>query len=206
MTAGPHGTNTPDRAVARRVATITLALLGVAVIVGLGLTLLLRPSIPRSAAHTPSDGTSAPTTGPTPTPSGTPTRIPAPTSSAVLDLSDRSAYRFASPTGNIICLMGPSTVRCNAQNRSWTPPAPAGCQQAHDDLAIDAGGRATVACHTDSIRQAPDGGAIPTLAYGTAVKMGAVLCISQSNGISCAQSMTGDSIFLARERYEVNIH
>lgn len=206
MTAGAHSP------IVRRGVTIALAVVGVAVVVGLGLALLLRPSTVGTTGHAASASAPAgpvstsPAVGPMSALSGTPAPTPGASRSAVLDLSDRSAYQFVSPTGNIICRMGPSTVRCNAKDRSWSPPAPADCEQAHDDIALGADGKATVVCHTDSIRQPMTAATIPTLTYGTAVKMGDVLCISQSNGISCAQSMTGDSIFLARERYEVNTH
>jgi len=180
-----------------------LALVGLAVI---GLTLLLAPAPAPEAsagATAPPTATAAPTSA---APSRSASTTPTPSRAAVLDLSDRSAYQFASPTGNIICQMGPTGVRCDARDKSWTPPAPDGCTQAHDDLGIDANGRAGVVCATDTIRQPMKGSSIPTLGYGQAARMGDLMCFSQSNGISCSSNLTGDSIFLARERYEISTH
>ncbi|WOP18705.1 DUF6636 domain-containing protein [Raineyella sp. LH-20] len=195
----------------RRIVLLVTA--GMVLLIGLavlGGVLLLGPG-PRPAASSSPTVAASPTAAPTPSAAPSASRSPSPTPSptppaAVLDLSGQAAYQFLSPTGNIVCQMASTNVRCSAQNRSWTPPAPADCTLDHGDLGIDANGRATVVCAGDTIRQPLSGSSIPTLAYGRAVRMGDMMCFSQSNGVSCSSNLTGDSIFLARERYELNSH
>ncbi|WOQ18000.1 DUF6636 domain-containing protein [Raineyella sp. W15-4] len=207
-------TATDDRPSRRRIVLlVTGGALLLVVLAVIGSVLFLDPR-PGAIASPVATAVASPTAGgsPSTSPAGSPstaesaTPSPAPTRAAVLDLSGQAAYQFVSPTGNIVCQMGSSNVRCDAKDRAWTPPAPDGCTLDHGDLGIDTNGHATVVCAGDSIRQPTTGSSIPTLAYGQAVRMGDMMCFSQSNGVSCSSNLTGDSIFLARERYELNSH
>ncbi|QGF22483.1 DUF6636 domain-containing protein [Raineyella fluvialis] len=126
---------------------------------------------------------------------------------AVLDVSSSDRYRFASPTGNIVCQLDKDAVQCAAADRQWTP-TPTGkddCKDPNGDVALRSDGRAVVVCHGDSIGQRTDKKTSATvLDYGHAVKKGDIMCLSQTNGVTCSSNVNGASIFLSRERYEVN--
>lgn len=193
----------------RRILSLVSLVVGLLLVGWVGVALVASGSGHRAAA--PSSASATTTSTPSPSPSGAATASSTPTASAsaspgaaaVLDLTGQQSYLFASPSGNIVCHLGSSSVRCSTADRQWTPPAPDGCRQAHDDLALTGEGKAVVVCHTDTIRPAAETSA-HVLAYGRAVKMGDILCFSQTNGMSCSNTTTGSSIFMARERYEVN--
>lgn len=94
---------------------------------------------------------------------------------------------FRSPSGNIGCVgsnAGGSDnyVRCDARNHTWAPPArPASCTLDWG-LGFDLGrrGMAHWVCAGDTAL-----GGTTVLRYGTAIRIGNLVCRSRRTGITC---------------------
>ncbi len=158
-----------------------------------------------------------------------PTDAPKPSAPAapVIDAKGHPMTAFASPTGNIVCLLGGDsawTVRCDIAQKTWQPPAkPASCQLDWGTALLLEGGRAGLLCAGDTVlgTAAPNqdatwwagrpgsqsattlGGPSVALAYGATIRGGSISCVSQTDGMHCTDSASGAGFDLAREAYRV---
>lgn len=128
-----------------------------------------------------------------------------------------SRIQFLSPSGNIGCQLG--TARegafawCKVNEHSWVAPQSDTCTRANVPGAIGEPGG-------DSLQlaegQAPCFGFVmsqlffsgqyapPTLSYGDRRSVGSITCTAERDGVSCADSKTGQSFQVSREAYQLN--
>lgn len=104
------------------------------------------------------------------------------------------------PSGNISCVLGPGSVRCDIRTRDWQPPAkPADCHGDYGQgLVLQGSSPGTVLCATDSVL-----GNLPPLPYGQSASTGDVSCLSSEANVTCRNSVTGHGFELARQTFKV---
>ena len=104
---------------------------------------------------------------------------------------------FASPSGNIGCIMTRAGVRCDIRERDWTPPPkPASCElDWGSGVSVGRHGRASIVCAGDTTL-----GASRHLAYGDAERLGRFRCLSRRVGMRCVNRRNGHGFLLSRER------
>jgi hypothetical protein len=143
------------------------------------------------------------------------------------DVSAQAMAAFASPSGNIGCLIGAQTggigVRCDLANNTWTVPAkPADCQLdwGHSVFLNPQG--ASLGCVGDTVLgEAAVGssgawwngqpgsqvvtvagrGQLVGLAYGATLTSGTVACTSQTDGMHCTDSASKHGFDISRESF-----
>jgi hypothetical protein len=146
---------------------------------------------------------SAPTTGQT-KPSATEPG-PGPSIAPV----DREVYErtaFHSPSGNVGCQISPTGVRCDIDQRDWSPPPrPADCRlDFGQGISISTGKPAQFVCAGDTARVLPPyGGAGDPLAYGEAITAGPIRCESAESGMTCRDAASGHGFSISREAYQL---
>lgn len=150
-----------------------------------------------------SDPQSEPATGqhkPTPEPNASKEIAAAPADRGV---NERTA--FHSPTGNIGCQISPTSVRCDIDERTWSPPPrPADCTLDYGQgISIATGGTAQFVCAGDTARVLPPyGGAGAPLPYGQAITSGPIRCESAETDVTCRDGDSGHGFSISREAYE----
>lgn len=163
-----------------------------------------------SPASTTADGatSSSVTTSGSATSSSSPAAITA-TSDAI----------FASPSGNISCLVGLDGVRCDILERGWEQkPADKLTDCEFDQgptLVVDDEG-ARFGCVSDTILKsraegfedwAPRGTAKAgdqyALAYGQSLSRGDFTCESTQSGVTCTDVGEGDQFFISQQSYRI---
>ena len=131
--------------------------------------------------------------------------VTAATAVAAFAIPATAQAAFQSPSSNITCYMGHDphgavSVHCAIAQKYWTaPPRP-------DDCHLDWGSRlrleqalpARFACYGQSM-PAPE----QTLAYGTSLSDGTLVCYSKTTGITCSDTYTGHYFKVSREGYEL---
>ena len=194
----------PVRPTHRRVPIGALAAAVVLVVaVAAGALLLFGGRGGRDAA-----GPSTPAAAAVPTYAPSPSRAPAtsrstadPTVGAVI--TDAAAdprftatsARFVSPSRNITCSLGEGRARCDVVERDWVQPPPAGCSAAATGAQL-LGGAPQLTC-----------GPVPAAAgavleYGTGVRIGDIVCVSQETGIAC-RTASGRGFRVSRASYDL---
>lgn len=108
---------------------------------------------------------------------------------------------FQSPSGNVGCQISPTSVRCDIDERDWSPPPkPADCRLDYGQgVAIGAGQRAHLMCAGDTART----GSAEPLAYGSAITGGPIRCESAQSGMTCRDAGTGHGFTISRESYQL---
>jgi len=139
-----------------------------------------------------------------PTPSAPPPPPPGITTVVNADLDDSygaGVARFASPTGNIACSMSGAEARCDLAQNSWElPPRPADCAGEFGTGAVLAGTEAgKLSCVSDTLVDP----SLKVLDYGTAVRLGTVVCASRETGVRCEDDRTRHGFQVARADYEL---
>ncbi|MHB0828419.1 MAG: variant leucine-rich repeat-containing protein [Schaalia turicensis] len=118
-------------------------------------------------------------------------KYPAPSSAMVADT-------FSAPSGNIICTLDGDMVSCQINETHWTGAA--GYEVCGDNrgalFTVDSK-NTNYSCA--NIAPPMNGKYISSLAYGSYVKNGNVACISTQDGISCWNTISGNSFAVARE-------
>jgi hypothetical protein len=108
---------------------------------------------------------------------------------------------FRSPSGNIGCIMFEGGARCDIRKREWSPPPhPASCSEEVDfgqGLTVSHDGEASFVCAGDT---ALDPSAT-ALDYGEASELGGTICMSRSEGITCANH-AGHGFFISIQSYK----
>jgi hypothetical protein len=109
---------------------------------------------------------------------------------------------FRSPSGNIGCAMFEGGARCDIRKREWSPPPhPASCSQEVDfgqGLTVSHDGKASFVCAGDTTLN-------PTataLEYGEASELAGTICMSRSEGITCANH-AGHGFFISIQSYKI---
>jgi hypothetical protein len=121
---------------------------------------------------------------------------------------DREVYEltgFHSPSGNVGCKISPTGVRCDIDQRDWSPPPrPADCRlDFGQGIAIGVGEEAHFVCAGDTVRVLPPyGGAGEPLAYGEAITAGPMRCESAESGMTCRDVGSGRGFSISREAYQ----
>lgn len=109
---------------------------------------------------------------------------------------------FESPSGNIACLADADWVRCDIQERDWTPPPrPADCPSETgygQGIVLEATGKPTFICAGDTTF----GGDARILDYGERESSTAYRCTSETTGIRC-DNRDGHGFTIARESYDL---
>jgi len=107
---------------------------------------------------------------------------------------------FTSPSGNIGCYIDPTYVRCDINERSWSPPPPPpGCDLDYGQgIAMEPGGAADLVCAGDTAL----GGGSP-LPYGQSIGAGVLRCASAETGMTCNDVTTGRGFSLSKEGYQL---
>jgi hypothetical protein len=147
----------------------------------------------------------SPTTAPPTSASATPTADPR-AGVTVIDAPADPRFgtdqaQFATPSGNIACLMRADEVRCDVLERTWTlPPKPADCDlDFGNGVLLVSAGPARLSCIGDTVADP----ALPKLAYGQAVRYAGVVCVSRETGLRCDNPVTGHGFRVSRGSYEV---
>jgi len=153
-------------------------------------------------------GPSTPAAAAVPTYTPAPPRTPAtsrstadPTVGAVISDADAdprftaTSARFVSPSRNIACSLIEGRARCDVVERDWVEPPPAGCSSAPTGAQL-LGEVPALVC-----------GAIPTttgavLDYGTGVRLGDIVCVSQESGMAC-RTASGHGFRVSRASYDL---
>lgn len=108
---------------------------------------------------------------------------------------------FTSPSGNIGCILSEKLLRCDIDERNWTPPPRAAdCPDMigyGQGISLNPTGPATFVCAGDTTLR---GG--PPLAYGEYQAGGGMSCNSEPSGMRCSNS-DGHGFFLSRQRYQL---
>jgi hypothetical protein len=108
---------------------------------------------------------------------------------------------FASPSGNIYCIIDPSGVRCDIRDRDWSPPPrPANCPPVTgygNGIEIVPGYPARFVCAGDTTYNQN------ALAYGDSITAGVLHCTSAESGMTCRDLQTGHGFTLARQAYDL---
>jgi eukaryotic-like serine/threonine-protein kinase len=109
--------------------------------------------------------------------------------------------RFATPSGNIACVLAPGEARCDVRERSWQiPQAPADCDLAFGTGAVlTAGQEGQLSCVGDTLADP----SLEELAYGQAVRLGDVVCSSRETGVRCEDERSGHGFAVARASYDL---
>ncbi len=159
--------------------------------------------------------TPAPTVTPAPTPSPEATPEPdldAPprTYDEALALFDRAAgsqelSRFASPSGNLYCVLDSPYLPPSCELAAGSIPDPASCPDGGPTQNV---GRIEFTeaapqpiCNTDTIREPGP----PTLGYGGIATWPdtTVTCLMEKFGVTCVNEPAGQGFFLAKGRYQI---
>jgi hypothetical protein len=158
---------------------------------------------PPAAATTPGAAGATPDTATSDTATaGATTQPPASPSAAspslVIATISGNTYMFVTPSGNIGCAATTSGVRCDIGDRSWTAPTKAtSCQLDYGNGVFVGPNGAGMTCAGDTLLHATT----TVLAYGHGVRVGQILCVSQSTGVRCEYVPTGHGFTLAKEAY-----
>jgi len=107
-----------------------------------------------------------------------------------------TSARFVSPSHNIACSLVEGRARCDLVQRDWVGPPPAGCTSAPTGAQL-VGGVPALVCGP-----APDTtGAV--LDYGTGVRLGDIVCVSQETGMAC-RTASGRGFRVSRASYDLD--
>jgi hypothetical protein len=114
---------------------------------------------------------------------------------------DRRVYErtaFLSPSGNIGCQLGLEGVRCDIDQRDWSPPPrPADCRLDYGQgIGMTIGEPAQFVCAGDTARAGGE-----PLPYGQALLAGPIRCESAQSGITCRDVESGYGFSISRETY-----
>lgn len=107
---------------------------------------------------------------------------------------------FISPSGNVGCMIDSDFVRCDIIDRQWSPPPrPADCEFDYGQgISLARGEGPEFVCAGDTAF-----GADEELAYGDAIRAGALRCESAEAGVTCRDDGSERGFFVSRESYQL---
>ena len=107
---------------------------------------------------------------------------------------------FTSPSGNISCMLAEDLLRCDIEERDWSPPPrPADCSEMTgygQGISMGPTGPATFVCAGDTTF----GSGATVLPYGQFQAGSGMSCTSEEAGMRCSNS-DGRGFTLSRQRY-----
>ncbi|MBB5162509.1 hypothetical protein [Mycobacterium sp. AZCC_0083] len=130
--------------------------------------------------------------------------------------ADDNYQQFASPSGNIRCLLLESSApapmaMCQISDFTYSISQGAALKQNGEpcepntvsgrDIRVDQGKQAYVTCSYSAIGSGF--GQWPALAYGQARSLGALTCGSEPAGMTCTDGSTGHFFRMSRDSYQV---
>jgi len=108
---------------------------------------------------------------------------------------------FTSPSGNIGCIMDAQYLRCDIEERDWSPPPrPTDCPSFTgygQGIGLDPHGPPAFVCAGDTTLHAG-----PALDYGKTQRAGGFTCGSDEAGMRCANA-DGHGFRLSRQSYDI---
>ena len=106
---------------------------------------------------------------------------------------------FASPTGNIVCVMTVDSTECVISNFTYeaTDAADCGDEGAGGHLRVEPAG-ASMPCEPLIVA-----GDVPSLPYGEAISAHGYTCESAESGVTCRHDESGYGFSVARASYEL---
>jgi Family of unknown function (DUF6636) len=109
--------------------------------------------------------------------------------------------QFATPSGNIGCIMGGGAVRCDIREKSWqAPPKPSWCDVDWGyGVAVGRKGRASFVCAGDTVFEPGE----PVLGYGERQIKNRFRCTSKRKGMRCVNTKNKHGFFLSRQSVRV---
>lgn len=109
---------------------------------------------------------------------------------------------FESPSGNIACLADADWVRCDIEDRDWSPPArPSDCPSQTgygQGIILEVHGKPKFVCGGDTTF----GGDARVLSYGDRDATTGYTCFSEKSGIRC-ENRDDHGFTIGRESYEL---
>lgn len=108
---------------------------------------------------------------------------------------------FHSPSNNIQCSLDEEQARCDVYENTWTLPPPPECAADidwGDSVVVYRNEPATLLCHGDATNSGPE------LSYGTSVTVGVFTCRSETDGVTCNNSLSGHGFKVSRGSYDAN--
>jgi hypothetical protein len=108
---------------------------------------------------------------------------------------------FETPSGNIVCALSSTEVRCDIDEKDWTPyiPQPASCHlDWGNSVAVGAYGPSEFLCAGDTLLTSAEG----ELGYGYVIGRGRIKCISRESGLTCL-TPAGSGFFLSQQRVKL---
>lgn len=116
-------------------------------------------------------------------------------------------YYFASPSGNIGCMMGSllnGGVMCDIKHYTYArPPDPDHCTGVvnwGDRFSLNPGQEPAMPCHGDTVF---DPELDRTLNYGQTQSFGPITCDSEESGMTCTDTGTGHYFRVSSESYQL---
>jgi hypothetical protein len=151
----------------------------------------------RTGESPPESGKTAPTESPETPPTTKPTEKPVERPAKQLPHDVGPVTYFSSPSRNIGCLITPSSVRCDIEQKSYKEPRrPASCQLDYGKaIAVSRDdSKASFVCAGDTVL-----GAKKVLAYHTSTEVGDFGCASRETGMTCYNLRTRHGFIVSRE-------
>jgi hypothetical protein len=125
-----------------------------------------------------------------------------PSSTTTTPEQNAEPVAFTSPSGNLVCLMTTTSVRCAASEFEYAPPPqPSSCSipgWGHV-IGVDTSGAGEFIC-ADNAPADPNSPALP---YGEGTLVGPFACLSMEAGIRCANRDTRHGFQIAREQVQI---
>jgi hypothetical protein len=110
---------------------------------------------------------------------------------------------FRSPSGNIVCKATSDSAVCAITDFSYqTPSPPASCADSQGwghIIGVQGSASGNFVCADNQ----PAEPSSPTLAYGRAILVGRIACISSPKGVRCANRSTRHGFQIAREQVQL---
>lgn len=144
---------------------------------------------------TNADGPASPSASVSTDPGAASTDPSAPQTPALID---SGGAQVASPSGNIVCSIAPTGVRCTIASLAAEPAPVTGCDGTVGYAVELTSGGVTTPCTPSDQRPGKAAAEIPVLEYGATKTVNNFGCESSASGMKCTDTSTGHGFTLAR--------